>query len=170
MIENAGHDKVVVVAQTKFSVGFENPVLTEIRRRWPGIEVISESPENDFHTLRHARHIALSVGTFAVAAAMLNTRLESLHVPRYDRVENENFGNANIFPPDGGDLGFTQYDYEIRRYEAMRAWANSPEQRDLMLRHSREDIEISTVRDQADGPRGRWSPAVVSTKRPSPES
>jgi len=139
LIERSGYRKVVIVAQTRFSVGFENPVLAEIRRRWPHVETISESPEHDFHTLRHARHLALSTGTFAVAAAMLNTRLARLHVPRYARIRDENF--TDIFPAEA-DLGFECIDYTIKRYEQMYSWQNTPEQIRLMLEHSVDDIGV----------------------------
>ena len=164
LIERGDYRKIVVVAQTRFSVGGENPVLTKMRRRWPQLEVISRSPESDFHTIRRARHLALSVGTFAVAAAMLNDGLETLHVPRYERVPDENF--SDIFPADV-DLGFTQVDYRIGRYDDMYGWRNTPDQIALMLEHSIDDIAVSR-RPSARATKNPWQPAVVKSVRSFP--
>ncbi len=160
LIEDSGFREVTIVAQTQISVGAENPVLGEIRKRWPRLRIVSETVERDFHTLRHARHLALSVGTFAVAAAMLNTRLETLHVPRYERMRDENF--SDIFPP-GTDLGFSRYDYAIDGYQGMRNWANTRQQIDLMLHHSPQDIRIER---ESTAARGDWHPPQVGRKQP----
>ena len=47
-----------------------------------------------------------------------------------------------MFPP-GEDLGFTRVDHEIRRYDGIFPWQNAPEQRDLMLSHSIDDLAVS---------------------------
>ncbi len=140
LIEDSGYRDVVLVTQTRFHQGGPNPVVGEIERRWPHVRILSEDLESDFHTLRHARHLALSGGTFAVAAAMLSTRLARLHVPRYARGFDPNFTHAF---PAGEDLGFTRVDYEIRRYEGMKHWRHTKEQVTLMLEHSIDDIEIT---------------------------
>jgi hypothetical protein len=158
LIERGGFGRVVVIAQTEFAVGRANPVVTELRRRWPQVEVISQSPEHDFHTLRHARHLALSVSTFAVAAAMLNSRLETLHVPRYDRVADHNL--SNIFPQNV-DLGFTRYDYSIGRYDGMRSWSCSPEQIRLLCEHSIDDISVSREISKSRTQAKCWQPPKV---------
>lgn len=141
LIERCGYRDVAVVTQTKFVQGGPNPVVAEIRKRWPHVRMLSDEVEVDFHTLRHARHVALSGGTFSVAAAMLNTRLARLHVPRYERPMDPNF--TDIFPA-GVDLGFTRCDYGIRSYEGMQHWKNSPEQIRLMLEHAIDDIAGET--------------------------
>lgn len=138
LIERCGYQDVVVVTQTKFHNGGPNPVIPEIKKRWPHVPILSDEVEVDFHTLRNARHLALSGSTFAVAAAMLNTRLTRLHLPLYDRPADPNFTHAF---PAGVDLGFTRYDYTIRNYEAMREWRHLPEQVQLMLEHSIDDID-----------------------------
>lgn len=159
LIERGGFGKVVVVTQTHFSVGQANPVIAKIQERWPHVEIISQSPEHDFHTLRHARHVALSVSTFAVAAAMLNDRMQTLHVPRYKRVSDPNLTG---FFPAGVDLGFTRFDYAIERYEGMRAWRGQPDQLRLMLEHSIENISVS--RELSSGSTGSaWQPPSVSS-------
>ncbi|MDA8986490.1 hypothetical protein N9H10_05435 [Luminiphilus sp.] len=142
LIEKSGYEDIVLVTQTRFVNGGPNPVVAEIQRRWPHVRVLSEGIEPDFHTLRHAAHLALSGGTFAVAAAMLNTRLSRLHVPLYDREPDPNF--TDIFPA-GCDLGFERIGYEIGGYDDMRVWRNRPEQVALMLEHSLESIR--TVRE-----------------------
>jgi len=164
LIERGGFRRVAIVAQTEFSVGEANPVIGEIRRRWPQVEMISEDPEHDFHTLRHARHLALSVGTFAVAAAMTNTHLSTLHVPRFDRVSDPNF--SDIFPP-GVDLGFTRYDYAIPGYEGMHTWRRLPEQIQLMLEHSIDNISVSRERGHHRAEERYWqAPTVRSSPKP----
>jgi len=140
LIERGGFDDVVIVTQNNIHHGAENPVIAEIRKRWPHIEFVSEYTEHDFHTLRHARHLALSSSTFATAAAMLNTRLQTLHVPEWDRAHDINITGAF---PRGVRLGFTRFGYRIGNYQAMRSWDNSPAQRSLMLQHSSDDIELS---------------------------
>ncbi|MCZ6870889.1 MAG: hypothetical protein O7G84_15410 [Gammaproteobacteria bacterium] len=142
LIERSGYREVVLVTQTNFVQGGPNPVVAEIAKRWPHVRILSDEVETDFHTLRNARHLALSGGTFAVAAAMLNTRLARLHVPRYERETDPNFTHAF---PAGEDLGFRRCDYEIHGYERMREWRHLPEQVALMLSHSIDDI---TVREE----------------------
>ena len=115
-------------------------LIEQIERRWPQVRILSQGSERDFHTLRHARHLALSGGTFGVAAAMTNTKLSRLHVPMWERGRDPNFTHA--FPP-GEDLGFTRCGYEIRSYEGMRVWQNRPEQVRLMLEHSIDDIVVT---------------------------
>jgi len=137
LIERSGYSEVVVVVQTEFPLGGPNPVVAEIEKRWPHVRIVSRDTEHDFHTLRHARHLALSGGTFAVTAAMTNTRLARLHVPRYRQGEDPNF--SHVFPP-GEDLGFARVDHEIRRYEGIFPWRNQPEQIRLMLSHPIDDL------------------------------
>lgn len=148
LIERCGYRNVVVVSQTRFPFGGPNPVVAEIAARWPHVRFTSGDIETDFHTLRRARHLALSGGTFSVAAAMLSDRLRRLHVARYDRPADPNF--TNIFP-SGVDLGFDRCDYDIHAYEGMRDWANRPEQIDLMLRHSVDDIEVRETKTERVG-------------------
>ena len=140
LIERSGFASFVVVTQTRFAKGRLNPVVAAIRERWPEVRILSEDTECDFHTLRHARHLALSVGTFALTAAMCNVQLESLHVPRYDRTWDPNF--SDIFPA-GEDLGFTRVDYEIGGYAAMHSWENRPDQVELMLGHAARHIRAT---------------------------
>ncbi len=114
-------------------------MIPEIKRRWPHVPILSDDVEVDFHTLRNARHLALSGSTFAVTAAMLNTRLDRLHLPLYDRPADPNF--THVFPA-GVDLGFTRFDYTIRNYESMREWRHLPEQVQWMIEHSIDDIDV----------------------------
>jgi hypothetical protein len=152
LIERSGYDDVLLVTQTRFQRGGPNPVVAEIVARWPHVRVVSRDTEHDLHTLRHARHLALSCGTFSVSAAMCSTRLARLHVPHWKRVWDPNFTDAF---PAGEHLGFERVGYRIRGYEAMEHWHNTPEQRALMLRHDIDDIEVEppTAPVTESGPR-----------------
>lgn len=130
LIEGRGYDDVAVVTESNPASGSENPVLGEIRRRWPHVRRISGHKEHDFHTLRQARHLALSQSTFAITAAMLNVDLVRLHVARYPHAADPNMTDA--FPPDV-DRGFEQVDDVINGYEAVSDWRFLPEQVRLML-------------------------------------
>ena len=137
LIERCGYEDIVVVTQTRYVKGGLSPVVEALRKRWPHVRLVSAGTEQDFHALRHARHLALSASTFGVTAAMLNTGLERLHVPIYGRRFDPNF--SDVFPP-GIDLGFARCYYDIRNYEGMRHWRHTPEQLSLMLEHLIDDI------------------------------
>jgi hypothetical protein len=57
-----------------------HPLLHAISREFESCQIKSESIHSDFHTLLSAKAIAISgVSTFALAAALLSSRLEVLH-------------------------------------------------------------------------------------------
>jgi hypothetical protein len=132
LIEDSGYRSIVVVTQTRPALGATSPVVDEIRRRWPHVRIVSEGTEHDFHTLRDACHLALSAGTFAVAAALLNTRLRTLHIPVYEQDPDPNF--VGLFDQEC-DLGFDQVRWDIHDYAGMRMWIRSPEQLRMLVEH-----------------------------------
>lgn len=71
---------------------------------------------------------------------MLNTQLQTLHIPEWDRVHDINISEP--FPP-GMQLGFTRCGYRLKNYRQMKYWENSPTQSLLMLQHSIDDIELT---------------------------
>lgn len=132
LIEAHAHGEIRIVTQGRFAQGHANPVVERLKAEYPDIVVQAEGTEWDFHTLRHCARLALSGGTFAVTAAMLNTNLRCLHVPLYDRPSDPNF--SDVFPP-GHEYGFDLRCYEIRGYENLRVWKNRPDQVATMLEH-----------------------------------
>jgi hypothetical protein len=137
LLEDPDVAEVLVVTETRPSHGRVNPVVERLVAADPRVRVQSESREFDFHTLRHARQLALSVGTFALAAAMTNTRLARLHVPEYPRPADPNF--SGVFPR-GCDYGFDLRTWEVRGYENLSRWENRPDQIRTMLRHPARDV------------------------------
>lgn len=141
MIEECEYSEILIVTQTLFPIGGQlNPIIEPLRREHPHIEIQSESTEYDFHTLRHARHLALSQGTFSLTAAMLNTGLERLHIPEYPRMPDVNFNEANFRPST--DFDFEIYRWLIDDYEIMRRWNFLPEQIAAMVEHSDSAVRV----------------------------
>ncbi|MCW5716205.1 MAG: hypothetical protein KIS68_00085 [Bauldia sp.] len=60
----------------------DDPYSTALRRRFRGARFVEPtSPEVDFATLRGARHVAISISTFAWLAAWLSEAAETIHLP-----------------------------------------------------------------------------------------
>jgi hypothetical protein len=89
-----------------------------IRRRFPEAKFPPEaSPVRDFETIRHARHVALSVSTFSWLAAWLSETVATIHMPicgLFDPLAN----TAMLVPVD--DARFTFYRVPFPRPEQRR--------------------------------------------------
>ncbi len=134
LIESSDFRQILLVTQTRFGAGGQlNPVVEPLLADYSNAQLVSESVEHDFHTLRHAYHLALSPGTFSLAAAILSTNLQNLHVPFYPHRSDVNFGNRCFASPHG--YPFRVVGWRIADFLGMRRWSFSDRQMRSLEEH-----------------------------------
>jgi len=85
----------------------EGPYPELLRLRFPEARFLPKSSQlQDFQTLRHARHVALSVSSYCWLAAWLSEEAETVHMPVCG-LFGSTFGRANLVPV--GDPRFRFY-------------------------------------------------------------
>lgn len=134
VIEDGQYDEVLVVTQSEVGEpGGLHPALAPLQGEYPHLKVYCGSEEENFHTLRNARHLALSPGTFSVCAAVLSENLRRLHIPELQGVGDSILTN-HVFRPWTGFRGKI-YRWQIEDYDVGRDWMFSKEQQGAVLEH-----------------------------------
>ncbi len=88
-----------------------------LRRAFPSAEFRPMGPiGEDFETIRHSRHIAVSISTFALLAAWLSDSAATIHLPMWGIFDPDVRKDIHVLPR--GDERFVPYRFRFEKTDA----------------------------------------------------
>lgn len=140
---------IVVVTQDDF----KNPCINELKRLRPEIRIQTSDLQADISTIMSARHLAVAHSSFSLCLGLASDKLKQMFVPQFDMTNKFNYTRAPFWPniykyafvAKTPLSHFRDLDCDVRLvkvsdYVPIGAWINTPEQRSLMLSHSRNSL------------------------------
>ncbi|MEM8805106.1 MAG: hypothetical protein AAGF01_03550 [Cyanobacteria bacterium P01_G01_bin.38] len=148
VIQQHSTGEIVIVSQAQR----KNPCLAALLDEYPNIRVQSGSLMEDVNTLLTAQHLVAGTGTFAISLAFCSQAIKTLYLPILDI--NRRSGTVKLLPSiwspmnilgAKADLDFEVCGFKIKDYTAIGSWANSNEQRNLMMAHAVEKVMLLSM-------------------------
>ena len=146
---------IVIVTQNDF----QNPCINEMKRLLPDIRIQASDLLDDISTIMSARNLVTAHSTFSLCLGPASDKLKRMFIPQFD-ITNRYYYTRAAFLPTGSRCfvskastsHFRNLDCDVRLvkildYVPIGAWQNSPQQRNLMLAHSRDLINFRWVNE-----------------------
>ena len=151
IIEKFGYKDIVIVTQDDF----KNPCINELKRLMPDVRIQTSDLFDDISTIISARHLIVPHSSFSLCLGLASEKLKRMFIPQFDITNKFNYTRAPFWPniykysfvSKTSLSHFRNLDCDIRLVEILDyvpigAWQNTPQQRSLMLSHSRDLIKF----------------------------
>ena len=66
----------------------KSPVYKYLVTKYPNLQYQSSSLDNDFHSMLNCKNLAISVGTFSLAAVKLSNTIKKIYIPSTYKVSS----------------------------------------------------------------------------------
>jgi len=142
---------IVIVTQDDF----KNPCINELKRLMPDIRIQTSNILDDISTIISARNLVIAHSSFSLCLGLASDKLKRMFIPQFDITNKFYYTRAPFWPniykysfvAKTSISHFRNLDCDvrlvtIRDYVPIGAWQNTPQQRDLMLAHSRDLINF----------------------------